>query len=189
MHDVPIPSPQAPRSRSAEPSDDFLRALYDTHGSALTSFAARRLGGDWHRAEDVFQEAAIRAWQHAAQLDPGVEALRPWLFTVVRNLVIDGHRVRRSRPPEADDESLRRMPVPDGVDRTLTTHVVVDAMRDLTPFQREVLLHMYYMGRSVNQTAKVLGVPPGTVKSRTHYAMRALRAGLSSRGLGAERTA
>lgn len=187
MHDVPIPipipSPQAPGNPSAEAGDAFLRALYEQHGSALMRFAARRLGGDWHRAEDVFQEAVIRAWQHAAQLEPGAEALRPWLFAVVRNLVVDGHRVRRSRPPEVDDESLRRMPVPDGVEHTLTTRVVVDAMRDLAPFQREVLLHLYYMGRSVSQTARVLGVPPGTVKSRTHYAMRALRAGLSSRGL------
>ncbi|MEV6582703.1 sigma-70 family RNA polymerase sigma factor [Streptomyces sp. NPDC051582] len=172
-----------PANRSAEHGDAFLRALYEKHGTELMRFAARRLDGDWHRAEDVFQEAALRAWQHAAQLEPGAEALRPWLFAVVRNLVIDGHRGRQSRPPEADDESLRRMPVPDGVDRTLTTHVVVDAMRDLTPFQREVLLHTYYMGRSVSQTAQVLGVPPGTVKSRTHNAMRALRAGLSSRGL------
>ncbi|MYT26657.1 RNA polymerase, partial [Streptomyces sp. SID7760] len=53
--------------RSAEAADAVLRALYEKHGSALMRFAARRLGGDWHRAEDVFQEAAIRAWQHAAQ--------------------------------------------------------------------------------------------------------------------------
>ncbi|MFD7839468.1 sigma-70 family RNA polymerase sigma factor [Streptomyces sp. NPDC059761] len=185
MHELLISSPQAARNHSAEPSDEFLRALYEKHGYVLMRFAARLLGGDWHRAEDAFQEAAIRAWQHASELDPSAEALRPWLFAVVRDLVIDGYRVRQARPPEADDESLRRLPVPDGVDRALTTQVVVDAMRDLAPFQREVLLHMYYMGRSVSQTAKVLGVPPGTVKSRTHYAMRALREGLSSRGLHA----
>ncbi|KJY47287.1 MULTISPECIES: sigma-70 family RNA polymerase sigma factor [unclassified Streptomyces] len=183
MNDLPIPTPQASENRSGEPADEFLRALYDTYGHVLMRFADRLLGGDWHRAEDVFQEAAIRAWQHAAELDPDTGALRPWLFTVVRNLVIDGYRARRTRPPEADDEGLGRLPVTDGVDRALTTHVVFDAMRDLAPFQREVLLHMYYVGRSVSQTAKVLGVPPGTVKSRTHYAMRALREGLSSRGL------
>ncbi|MFF4102036.1 sigma-70 family RNA polymerase sigma factor [Streptomyces sp. NPDC001903] len=185
MHDPLTQTPQAPRSRPAEPGEAFLRALYEKHGHELMRFAARLLGGDWHRAEDVFQEAAIGAWQHAAELDPSAEALRPWLIAVVRDLVTDGHRIRRTRPPEADDESLRRLPVPDGVDRALTTQVVVDAMRDLAPVQREVLLHMYYMGRSVSQTARVLGVPPGTVKSRTHYARRALREGLSSRGLGA----
>ncbi|MFC0844054.1 MULTISPECIES: sigma-70 family RNA polymerase sigma factor [Streptomyces] len=171
--------------RPAEPTEEFLRALYERHGSVLQRFAARMLGGDWHRAEDVLQEAAIRAWQHAAELDPTAEALRPWLFHVVRNLVIDGYRGRQARPQEAGEPDVAHHPVPDGVDHALTAQVVVDAMRDLAPFQREVLLHVYYMGRSVSQTARVLGVPPGTVKSRTYYAIRALRAGLNSRGMHA----
>ncbi|MFF1360154.1 sigma-70 family RNA polymerase sigma factor [Streptomyces sp. NPDC058297] len=163
----------------------FLRAVYERHGAVLLRFAARLLGGDWHRAEDVLQEAAIRAWQHAAELDPTAEAIRPWLFHVVRNLVIDGYRGRQARPPEEEGPDMAQLPVADGVDDALTVQIVVDALRDLAPFQREVLLHVYYMGRSVNQTARVLGVPPGTVKSRTHYAMRALRDGLNSRGLTA----
>ncbi|MFD7165295.1 sigma-70 family RNA polymerase sigma factor [Streptomyces violascens] len=172
-------------SRTAEPTEEFLRTLYERHGSALLRFAARMLGWDWHRAEDVLQEAAIRAWQHAAELAPTAEALRPWLFQVVRNLVIDGYRGRQARPQEAGESDIAHHPVPDGVDHALTAHVVVDAMHDLAPFQREVLLHVYYMGRSVSQTARVLGVPPGTVKSRTYYAIKALRAGLNQRGMHA----
>ncbi|MFZ3468020.1 sigma-70 family RNA polymerase sigma factor [Streptomyces sp. 4.24] len=170
-------------ARSTEPDEEFLRALYALHGSVLLRFAARMLGGDWHRAEDVLQEAALRAWQHSAKLDATTDGLRPWLFHVVRNLVIDGYRERRARPTEDGEPDISHLPVADGVDHALTTQVVVDAMRDLAPFQREVLLYVYYLGHSVNQTARVLGVPPGTVKSRTHYAMRALRDGLSSRGL------
>ncbi|MFI6686526.1 sigma-70 family RNA polymerase sigma factor [Streptomyces sp. NPDC050485] len=172
-------------ARCIEPDEEFLRALYERHGSVLLRFATRLLGGDWHRAEDVLQEAAIRAWQHAAQLGPTADALRPWLFHVVRNLVIDGYRGRQARPPEDQVPDVTHLPVADGVDHALTKRVVVDAMRDLAPLQREVLLHVYYLGRSVNQTARALGVPPGTVKSRTHYAMRALRSGLNSRGLTA----
>ncbi|MGW2562713.1 sigma-70 family RNA polymerase sigma factor [Streptomyces sp. NPDC001514] len=177
------PVDQAPEIRPTEPTEEFLRALYERHGSVLLRFAARLLNGDWHRAEDVLQEAAIRAWQHAAELDPTAEALGPWLFAVVRNLVVDGHRARQARPPEAVDTDMTRLPVPDRIDHALTTQIVIEAMRELAPFQREVLLHVHFMGRSVNQTAKVLGVPPGTVKSRTYYAMRALREALDSRGL------
>lgn len=120
---------RAAGARPAEPAEEFLAALYARHGAVLLRYAARLLGGDWHRAEDVLQEAAIRAWQHADVLDPTAEALRPWLFTVVRNLVIDGYRARQARPPEADDPDMTYLPVPDGVDHALTTQVVVDAMR------------------------------------------------------------
>lgn len=79
-------------ARDTASADAFARALYEHHGSVLLRFAAGLLGGDWHRAEDVLQEAAIRAWQHAAELGPATGALRPWLFQVVRNLVIDGYQ-------------------------------------------------------------------------------------------------
>ncbi|KAA6215178.1 sigma-70 family RNA polymerase sigma factor [Streptomyces albofaciens JCM 4342] len=171
--------------RSAQQAEEFLNAFYERHGAVLLGFAARLLDGDRHRAEDILQEVAFRAWQRADALDPTTNALRPWPFTVVRNLVIDGYRARRARPAEVGVAELPVSPVPDGTDRALTRRVVVDALRELTPNHREVLVHVYFMGRSLAQTAELLGVPPGTVKSRVYYAMRALRDGLSSRGLTA----
>ncbi|MER6386058.1 sigma-70 family RNA polymerase sigma factor [Streptomyces sp. NPDC001250] len=185
MPEILVSATGATGNRDQEPTEEFLRALYERHGAVLRRFATRLLAGDWHRAEDVLQEAAIRAWQHAEELDPTAVGVRPWLFAVIRNLVIDGYRGRQARPPEAGDPDLTTLSVPDGVDRVLTAQVVVDAMADLAPFQREVLLQLYYMGRTVTQTAELLGVPPGTVKSRSYYAIRALRKGLSSRGLSA----
>ncbi|MGW3151905.1 sigma-70 family RNA polymerase sigma factor [Streptomyces sp. NPDC001177] len=167
-------------------SETFISAVYEQHGKLLLRFAARMLGGDWHRAEDVLQEAAIRAWRHAGVLGSSPVGLRPWLFTVVRNLAIDDYRARTLRPVEADGLNDTDVAVPDDVDRLLTQWVVSEALQDLTDQHREVLAHMYFNGSSVALASELLGIPPGTVKSRTHNAMRALGKALTARGLTAD---
>jgi RNA polymerase sigma-70 factor (ECF subfamily) len=73
--------------------------------------------------------------------------------------------------------------VPDPSDQVVTLRAVLGAMTELTVPQREVLIYTYYIGYSVEQTAAVLGLAPGTVKSRVHYAMRALRASLRAQAV------
>ncbi|WP_240436589.1 sigma factor [Streptomyces sporangiiformans] len=100
--------------------EEFIRGLYDEHGSRLTRYAARLLGGDWHQAEDVLQEAVTRAWKHANAIDGDAGEARPWLFTTVRRLVVDHHRARRVRPAE------NRLPhVPDAADALLSASASV----------------------------------------------------------------
>ncbi|GAA2733123.1 sigma-70 family RNA polymerase sigma factor [Streptomyces nogalater] len=162
----------------------FIRVIYDEHGDALRRFAARLLGGDWTKAEDILQEAAIRAWRHTGLLArQGKDGVRPWLFTVVRNLVTDEHRARLVRPVSACTVDELVIPVDDGIERALTRQVVHDTLDDLTPQQRQILHHTYFQGRSVTETAQVLGIAEGTVKSRTYYALRALRSALHDRGV------
>ncbi|GGW84609.1 MULTISPECIES: sigma-70 family RNA polymerase sigma factor [Streptomyces] len=162
--------------------DAFVKDIYDQYGTLLVRYAARLLDGDWHKAEDILQETAARAWKHAQFLGTRGEHLRPWLFTVARNLVIDHHRARQIRP-------LEMMPAEeldaawDNTDSTLTAHVVVEALRDLNEQQRTVIRLMYYLECSVAQAAAHLSIPPGTVKSRAFYAMRALRKALEQRGV------
>lgn len=160
----------------------FLEHLYDQYGPPLLRYATRLLDGDWHKAEDIFQEAAARAWKHARFLGTRSEHIRPWLFTVVKNLVIDHHRARRTRPlelmPAEELDAVR-----DGTDSALTSHVVLEALRELNEQQRTVIQLMYYLECSVAQAAEHLGIPPGTVKSRAFYAMRALRRTLEERGV------
>ncbi|MFD8525290.1 sigma-70 family RNA polymerase sigma factor [Streptomyces capillispiralis] len=180
------PAPGAvPPGHSAGPNtdcDSFIQAIYDQYGSELQRYASRLLDGDWHKAEDILQETAARAWKHAAFLKTQGEGLRPWLFTVTRNLALDHHRARRLRP-------LKLMPVEEldavweSPDNVLTLHMVLDALQDLNEQQRTMIRLMYYLECSVAQAAEHLGIPPGTVKSRTFYAMRALRKALEARGV------
>ncbi|WP_328672311.1 sigma-70 family RNA polymerase sigma factor [Streptomyces sp. NBC_00328] len=181
---IATPAPARVHARHVAPNADcdaFIKDIYEQYGPLLVRYAARLLDGDWHKAEDIFQEAAARAWKHARLLGTRGEQIRPWLFTVVRNLVIDHHRARRIRP-------LELMPVEeldaawDGTDSTLTSHVVLEALRELNEQQRTVIQLMYYLECSVAQAAEYLGIPPGTVKSRAFYAMRALRKALEKRG-------
>ncbi|SEG79264.1 RNA polymerase sigma-70 factor, ECF subfamily [Thermomonospora echinospora] len=160
----------------------LLRALYAEHGGPLLGYALRLTGGDRQQAEDVVQETLVRAWRHPEALTG--RPVRPWLFTVARNLVVDAHRARQSRPPETGLHEHAALPDGgDDIDRALESWMVAEALADLSPPHRAVLLETYYRGRSVAEAAKVLGIPAGTVKSRTYYALRALKLALEERGL------
>jgi RNA polymerase sigma-70 factor (ECF subfamily) len=161
----------------------FVQALYRQHGNLLKRYAARLLGGDWHRAEDLLQEAFARAWRHSAMFDGDIDKARPWLFTVVRNLVIDHHRACRIRPVETQLSDVQETVFADETDRVLTARVVAEALAELPRQQREVITLMYFSGYTVNQAAERLGIPAGTVKSRSYYAMRELRRHLADRGV------
>lgn len=170
----------AVRARGGQ--DAALASVYAEHGRALLAYARRLTGDDGH-AEDVVQEAFLRLWRHPRQLAEDPAGLRPWLFTVARNVAFDAHRARRARPQEAREQTLALLTEDDGFDRALDAHLVADALAALSADHRAVLLETYYRGRSVAEAAASLGVPPGTVKSRTYYALRALRLALQERGV------
>ncbi|WP_176611464.1 sigma-70 family RNA polymerase sigma factor [Actinomadura sp. WMMB 499] len=163
--------------------EGLLRALYSEHGGPLLGYALRLTGGDRPQAEDVVQETLLRAWRHPEAL--AGRPVRPWLFTVARNLVVDAHRARRARPQETgmDEHALTLQAGTDDIDRALESWTVAEALAQLSPTHRAVLVETYYRGRSVAEAAEALGIPPGTVKSRTYYALRALKLALEERGL------
>jgi RNA polymerase sigma-70 factor, ECF subfamily len=163
--------------------EDLVRALYAHHGRPLLGYALRLSGGDRQRAEDVVQETLLRAWRHPEALERTPDAARPWLFTVARNVAVDAYRARRARPPEAGPAALDVIAVDDDVDRALEAWQVSEALASLSIEHRRVLIETYYKGCSVAEAAATLGIPAGTVKSRTHYALRALRLVLEERGV------
>jgi RNA polymerase sigma-70 factor (ECF subfamily) len=161
----------------------LMQQLHDEHAAVLWRHCLRLAGHDRARAEDLVQETFLRAWRHPEALVEERGSVRPWLFTIARNLAVDAHRARRARPTEVSDEALAVVPAADELDRALESWQIADALAALSPDHRAVLVETYYRGRSVAEAAAVLGVPPGTVKSRSYYALRALRLALQERGV------
>ncbi len=169
----------APQQTVAD--EAYVRALYAEHGGALLRYALHLTGGDRQRAEDLVQETVVRAWRHPEALAD--RPARPWLFAVARNLAVDAYRARQSRPPEVGQGALELVSTADDADRALESWAVADALAALRPDHRRVIIETYYRGCSVAEAAATLGIPPGTVKSRTFYALKALRLALEERGL------
>lgn len=171
-----------------DPEAAMMRVLYDEHAGPLWRYVMR-LTGDAARAEDVVQETLLRAWQHNphAASDDGADGrpVKAWLFTVARNLVIDDRRSARFRRESgtADVEVVADRPGPDEVDGALDRLLLSAALRELSADHRAVILRAYYRGHSVAQIAAELQIAEGTVKSRLHYAVRALRLNLQEMGV------
>ncbi|MFG2886316.1 sigma-70 family RNA polymerase sigma factor [Streptomyces sp. NPDC048297] len=162
------------RTRQSASDEALIRALYEEHGRALLAYATR-LTGDRVAAEDVVQETLIRAWRHPEALTDGRATVRGWLLTVTRNIVIDRYRAKAARPTEVA-ESPSSVPVQrDHADAIVDSLDMMEALAQLSPEHRNVLVELYYRGRTVPEAAEQLGVPAGTVKSRAHYALKALR--------------
>lgn len=165
--------------------EDLVRHLYAEHGRSLLAYATR-LTGDRAAAEDVVQETLVRAWKHAENLDDDAKgSVRGWLLTVARNIITDRARARAARPPEVA-EPEEGVPTPaverDHAQSVVDSMAVLGAMDGLSTEHREVLVEIYYRGRTVAEAARSLGVAPGTVKSRSYYALRALRAVMAGPG-------
>ncbi|PJJ71908.1 RNA polymerase sigma-70 factor (ECF subfamily) [Diaminobutyricimonas aerilata] len=159
---------------------ELLKALHDEHAPALWRYVVS-LTRDHALSEDVVQETLIRAWRTPRVLEEPAGA-RSWLFTVARNLVVDHWRSARSRHELPTDELPERVQS-DQVDAALDSWAIADALLAITPEHRAVVVLAHYGGHTVADIAERLGVPPGTVKSRLHYGLRALRLALQERGV------
>ena len=162
--------------------EDLLRALHDEYAGALWSFVVHLTGGDRTRAQDVVQETLLRAWRHPEVLEQTRGSARAWLFTVARRIVIDEWRSSQNRH-EIVMDTTPEVSERDRTDSLLDTWLVAEALQRLSPDHRAVLVECYYKGHSTAEAARVLQIPDGTVKSRTHYALRALRLALQEMGV------
>ncbi|MEU8530482.1 sigma-70 family RNA polymerase sigma factor [Streptomyces sp. NPDC048629] len=175
---TPATSESSPTTQ-ARTSEESLAGLHREHGRALFGFLLGLTYGDAQRAEDLVQETMIRAWRHPEALETDHESMRPWLFTVARRLAIDAHRAQMSRVKESPHGvESSSMQADDRIEPSIAALDVRAALKELSREHRTVLQLVYFRGLSVNEAAEIMCVPPGTVKSRTYYALRALRKAL-----------
>ncbi|WP_127500767.1 sigma-70 family RNA polymerase sigma factor [Actinoplanes solisilvae] len=168
------------RRRESGTDEVLIRQLFNEHGGALLAYATR-LMGDRALGEDVVQETLIRAWRNPEALTNDKGSVRGYLFTITRNIAIDRHRARQARPAEVA-ETISSTPVAkDHADQVVDSMVVLGAMEKLSDEHQEVLKAIYFQGRTVDEAAESLGVPAGTVKSRSYYALRRLREAMTER--------
>ncbi|MGW2191220.1 sigma-70 family RNA polymerase sigma factor [Streptosporangium sp. NPDC001682] len=171
------------RFESTDTDVVLVEDLYREFGVPLLRHVRKATGNDLQWAEDVVQETLVRAWRNAERLQREPGLLWAWLLTVARRIVIDGRRRRGTRPQEVEPADANAVPVPDGADRALEAMIVAEALRELSPEHREVIEQTYLRDRTINEAAEILGIPPGTVKSRLYYGIRALRKVLKERGV------
>jgi RNA polymerase sigma-70 factor (ECF subfamily) len=182
-----VPMVSRPTQARPGPGDleaDLMSRVYDEHGPALFAFAMRFLH-DEGRAADLVQEVLLRAWRNPTVLHPDTGSPRAWLFTVARNILTDWYRATSSRPESlVQQHALPDLAgMDDELDRMLVAGQMSDALARLSGAQRSVLEALYYQGRSTDEAARSLGIPPGTVKSRAHHALRHLRAIMNEMGI------
>jgi RNA polymerase sigma-70 factor, ECF subfamily len=164
------------------PDDDSrLVALYDAHGPSVWRYVVH-LTGNPAGADDIVQETLLRAWRSPRILAQEPETARSWMFTVARNLVIDEVRSARRRHEIGVAETPERVR-DDGTDALFESLLIEEALATLDLEHRSVIVHAYYGGCSIAEVARRLGIPEGTVKSRLHYGLRALRLAFQEKGV------
>ena len=172
------PARVRPASTGSHGDSDKFRLLYRDHAGALLAYAGH-LTHDRMAAEDAVQETFLRAWHHLPRLLADERSPRPWLRTVLRRVLIDVARTARGRTTRLVQDAVVAEGTDGGFDAVLDRDLLATAMERLSTPHREVLVGTYYRDLPAERLAVSLGVPVGTVRSRLHYALNALRAQLA----------
>jgi RNA polymerase sigma-70 factor, ECF subfamily len=158
--------------------------LYHRYERTVYGLGLRRLR-DQGLAEEVVQETFMRLWQQAGRFDPTRGTVGAFVTKIAHGTATDLWRRPSSRPfePEAGEETPDESSATDPAERVVEELTIREALEDLTLAHRQVLELFYGQDRSQAQVAKHLGLPVGTVSSRTYFGLRALKLALQERGI------
>lgn len=148
-----------------------VRAVFDRYAGPVRTVAFRMLG-DWQLAEDAVQLTFFKAWRASSTVD-GSRGIAPWLYAIARRVAVDLYRNNRWLIVTAEVGDLLVSPPP-SFDRVWQAREVATAVRALPLEERDVVSAQHFLGLSHAQIAARLGIPIGTVKSRSYRAHRRL---------------
>ncbi len=152
-----------------------LEELYARHGQRLLNYLIGQVGGDVVLAEEILQNVMLAAWKAAAQFR-GESKVRTWLVAIARNQAINARRKHKVLSvPLNEADGLHKTGPFEQILRASESAEVRQAIRQLPEDQRETLELIFYHGLSGPEAAEVMGVAPGTIKSRLHRAKEALK--------------
>lgn len=154
-----------------------LRELYRRYAGRVFGLGVQLLS-DRGLAEELVQETFVRIWRSADRYDPARGSAAAFIFTIARRLAIDLWRRPSSRTSEP---SPVEPPTGDEMDRLVTRLGVRDALDALSEAHRQILELSYRDHLKQSEIAEKLGIPLGTVKTRSHYALRMLKSELQRR--------
>ncbi len=162
---------------------EALRALYRSYSPELYGFAYNALG-DRGLAEEVVQDVFTRVWRNADVFDERRASFRTWMFQIARNRIVDLRRRAAVRPALALEDQPAEGPavVDEALEQAALRWQVAAALERLTPEHREVIRLAHFESLTLREIAERTGIPLGTVKSRTSYALRSLRLALDEMG-------
>ncbi|WP_376791566.1 sigma-70 family RNA polymerase sigma factor [Thermoflexus sp.] len=136
-------------------------------------------------AEDLAAEVFVRMIEHLPRYRVQGRPFLAWLYTIARNLVMDYYRARPHAPVPLPADPERKPGMGDELEKIEARaqwECVRRALQALTPEQQEVLLHRFLEGRSVEETARLMGKQPNAIKALQHRALASLRRRMEEMG-------
>jgi RNA polymerase sigma-70 factor (ECF subfamily) len=159
--------------RTGDGDRGAFEALYRRYARPVFGLALRRLG-DRGRAEDAVQETFVSVWRGAHSYRPERGPGGPWIYAVARNAIVDRARSRSEPAVETPEQESQEAGPAEKAEAGWISWRVHRALEELNDNERTVIELAYWSGLSQSEVAEYLGIPLGTVKTRTRAALARL---------------